>query len=262
MNHNGLIAFSLLLWLSLSGCAIAERNRQYSDAGDIRVRVIDESGQSLPVYPVNSRGITKKAYLQAVEGERYSIEVINNTRDRIGLVVAVDGRNIISGRHSKLRANERMYILNPYQSGVYRGWRSARDNVNRFYFTDAGDSYAAAFGDESAMGVIAVAAYREKYSSSHSMNKDKARQRSQGKKEKRAGTGYGKSEYSPSRRVKFQPERNALITHLLKYEWRKQLCRRGVIACYRDNRGHPDNRLWRDEGSFAPPPPRQYEDWR
>jgi len=39
--------------------------------------------------------------------------------------------------------------------------RSAQDKINRFYFTDVPDSYAAAFGDESAMGVIAVAAIRK-----------------------------------------------------------------------------------------------------
>ncbi len=259
MNNKALIAFSMLLWLALSGCAVAERNWQ---RGDITVRVVADRGDVLPTYPVDSRGRTRKAYLQARGGERYSVEVTNNTQDRIGLVVAVDGRNIISGRYSKLRANERMYILNPHQSGVYRGWRSARDNVNRFYFTDAGDSYAAAFGDDSAMGVIAVAAYREKYSSPQYTNKNRAAQKSQGKKEKRAGTGYGESEYSPSRRVEFRPRRDAFATHLLKYEWREQLCKRGIIACYQDRPRGSDNRLWREESDYAPPPRRDYWDWR
>ena len=61
----------------------------------------------------------------------------------------------------RLRADERMYVLPPHESATYEGWRTERDTVNRFYFTEPGDSYAAAFGDRSAMGVIAVAAFRE-----------------------------------------------------------------------------------------------------
>jgi len=40
------------------------------------------------------------------------IEVKNRLNRRVGLVIAVDGRNIISGTKSWLRNNERMYILN------------------------------------------------------------------------------------------------------------------------------------------------------
>ena len=41
------------------------------------------------------------------------------------------------------------------------GWRASLEAVNEFYFTDWKDSYAEAFGDRSARGVIAVAVYRE-----------------------------------------------------------------------------------------------------
>ena len=50
-----------------------------------------------------------------------------------------------------------MYILEPYGQGEFKGWRTNLDSINRFYFTDVADSYAAAFHDESAMGVIGVA---------------------------------------------------------------------------------------------------------
>jgi hypothetical protein len=79
----------------------------------------------------------------------------------VGLVIAVDGRNIISGKQSWLRNDERMYILGPYGRGEFKGWRTSLDSINRFYFTEVADSYAAAFRDESAMGVIAVAVYPE-----------------------------------------------------------------------------------------------------
>jgi hypothetical protein len=38
-----------------------------------------------------------------------------------------------------------------------------------------------------------------------------------------AGTGYGRKEYSPSRQVSFDPEKRAVETVLIKYEWRDHL---------------------------------------
>ena len=50
-------------------------------------------------------------YVEAVKGDRYLIEVTNQTGRRIGVVIAVDGRNIISGKKSDLKRNEQMYII-------------------------------------------------------------------------------------------------------------------------------------------------------
>ena len=69
----------------------------------------------------------------------------------------------------------------------------------------------------------------------------------------RAGTGYGREEYSPSRQVHFDPERKAVETVLIKYEWRATLCRMNVISCG-TTYGRTHNRLW-DGTGFAPPPP-------
>jgi hypothetical protein len=50
--------------------------------------------------------------------------------------------------------------------------------------------------------------------------------------------------------VQFEPERTAVQKMLLKYEWREELCRKGIIQCGKE----PANRLWDDEG-YAPYPP-------
>ena len=87
----------------------------------------------------------------------------NRTAERVGVVIAVDGRNIISGKKSDLKHTEDMYIVDGYGQARYDGWRTDRDTVHRFYFTDTADSYSMrTFEDSSAMGVIAVAVYREK----------------------------------------------------------------------------------------------------
>ncbi len=258
----------------------------------VEVRIMTDDGRTLPIYPVKASHRVRKVYAEAVKGDHYRIEVRNLLNRRIGLVVAVDGRNIISGTKSWLKNNERMYILEPYGWGSYSGWRTAQDRINRFYFTDVPDSYAAAFGDESAMGVIAVAVYPEvrrcdppiplsRMSPSllHEQERkaagktDKAEAVPSGpagtlggsknyleKKAARseqvlesAGTGYGREEYSPSRIVNFEPEKRAAETIYLKYEWRSTLCKLGVIECYQPPCPRP-NRLW-DNGGYAPPPP-------
>lgn len=260
------------------------------DVGDaIEVRIVTDDGRTLPTYPVKLRNGLKKVYAEAIKGDHYRIEVKNRLNRRVGLVIAVDGRNIISGSKSWLKQTERMYILDPYGSGEFAGWRTGQDRINRFYFTDVPDSYAAAFGDESAMGVITVAAYPEirRYEppapvsqptplfhnsydnksaagaaadranaptapAGESMKKKAAKteQRLEG-----AGTGYGHEEYSPVQTVAFEAENRAIETIHVKYEWRATLCKLGVVRCDLPPR-RPANRLWDNNGYALPPPGR------
>lgn len=152
----GLGLFCLGGWLG------AQANEPVRWNNDVAVEVVTDEGRTLPLYQHSTSGEVYKAYLEAEAQARYSIRVRNNTRDRVGLVIAVDGRNIISGEKSNLRADERMYLLDPGETQAYEGWRTGQDRVNRFFFTEAGDSYAETFGDTSALGVIAVAVYHEK----------------------------------------------------------------------------------------------------
>lgn len=136
----------------------------YYNRSVVDIDIVDDYGRRFKEYPTQSQSYDiKRAYLEAKDGKSYGIKVRNNSNDRIGVVIAVDGRNIISGKKSHLKSNERMYILNPYQRSTYKGWRSGKNRVNEFYFTDVPDSYAdRTFGDISAMGVIAVAVFKEK----------------------------------------------------------------------------------------------------
>ncbi len=263
--------FLMSIFLLLAWAAAAS-------AATVDVELVSDRNGALPLYRVGSAGRhdTYRGYVEAEKGERYGVRIRNNTGRRVGVVVAVDGRNIISGGKSSLRKSERMYILGPYESAIYDGWRTARDTVNRFYFTDPGDSYAGAFGDYSAMGVVAVAVYREKESllPSWFFGREKERmgvgegrrdtepgpmgaeELGRGKREPErsgdiAGTGFGDEKYSPSVRVRFTPERRVAERHFLKYEWRNSLCQKGIIDC-RFTR----NRFWDDaDDGYAPYPP-------
>ncbi|MDA8413472.1 MAG: hypothetical protein M0023_06730 [Desulfobacteraceae bacterium] len=250
----------------------------------VEVCIVSDEGRALPTYPVKTRHSIKKVYAEAIKGDHYRIEVKNRLNRRVGVVIAVDGRNIVSGDKSWLKNSERMYILEPYGTGEFSGWRSSVNRINRFYFTDVPDSYAAAFGDESAMGVISVAAYAEvrhyrppppplsQSDQSHG-NRYEGKQaadraapaapagetsrnlaaKAENKSLESAGTGYGHEEYSPVQIVAFEPESRALETIHFKYEWRTTLCKMGVIRCDLPHR-RPPNRLW-DNSGYAPPPP-------
>jgi hypothetical protein len=256
------ISIIMLIWV---GIAAADT---IGDA--VEVSVINDNGWALPFYSAKSRHNLKKAYTEASKGDHYRIVVRNKMNRRIGVVIAVDGRNIISGQKSWLKNTERMYIIDAYSTNEYSGWRSGQDKINRFYFTDVPDSYAAAFGDESAMGVIAVAAYPEIQRYEQQMNYSHSAPESKMKKEARdmaaaplvkgqsqasesAGTGYGQEEYSPSYRVEFEPEKRAVESVLIKYEWRKTLCKINIINCGPTHEGS-HNRIWDNDG-YAPPPP-------
>jgi hypothetical protein len=261
------IAIMALLMMAASAPANPHAGDRFK--GEVSVEVVSENGSTFLFIPYKDfwEGGTHiiKQYLEARRGENYGIVIRNMTPERIGVVIAVDGRNIISGKKSDLKNNEAMYIVNGYDYGEYEGWRTSDDRVHQFYFTDVADSYAMrTFSDSSAMGVIAVAVYREK-ERPQPVHEQERRDyiypsapapgiapngKTGAARNESAGTGFGDEQYSPTVRVAFEPETAPVQKTLLKYEWRETLCRKGIIDCRRDSR----NRLW-DEDAYAPFPP-------
>ena len=97
------ILTSLLLFLIVSSplqaCAHESNINQ-----NVLIEVIADDGTVYPIYNVvrsyeEAKDI-KRAYLEAINGKNYKIRARNLSAVRIGLVVAVDGRNIISGEKS------------------------------------------------------------------------------------------------------------------------------------------------------------------
>jgi hypothetical protein len=263
MNRKSLLAAAAGSW-ALASVANA------LGASPVVVEVVGRDGRVFREFPVEARDGALRSYLQAEKGERYGIRVRNTTGQRLGIVVAVDGRNIISGRKSDLTRAEPMYVLDPFATQDYAGWRASLHSINEFYFTDWSDSYAEAFGDRSARGVIAVAVFREvrpvrieqgngenaraqdSLPSPASAPAEKSARRAPGSES--AGTGYGDRRVDHAVEVEFAAESRADSRHFLKYEWRETLCRKRVVNCGEESE---PNRFW-DESvlGFAPPPPR------
>jgi hypothetical protein len=256
----------LLLFLAvvspLQACAHEARSNQ-----NIQIEIIADDGSVYPVYDLTQKhGAVEnvnRAYLEAINGQNYKIRVRNLKQRRIGLVVTVDGRNIISGQKSHLNSTERMYILEPYGQAVFDGWRTDQNQVHRFFFTAAENSYAEAFGDKSAMGVIALAVFNEKpkkvvrkglrsrlnktigdADKSSAMEAEDSLARSESRSAPQAGTGFGEQTYSPVRLVQFQANRSPVEKYFYKYEWREALCMKRIVTL---NCRQPENRFWPDD---------------
>lgn len=118
---------------------------------------IEVEGRRAPLYPAPDTG---RFYLEARAGARYAVLLTNRTRERLGVVLTVDGLNAISGERDT--GQGRMYVLGPWEQTTVRGWRSSLADVRQFTFVDERASYAARAGKANGhMGWIEVAVFRE-----------------------------------------------------------------------------------------------------
>ncbi len=262
MMHRKIPAMIAMI-MAMTACANNEAINDYNPIArpylPVDISVQSDNSGSLQQLPVSGNTAHYRAYVAAMPNERYSLRVSNNSGQRVGVVIAVDGRNIINGQPSWLRNNERMYILEPNTSAEYGGWRTSANQVNRFYFTEAGNSYAAAWGDTSALGVIAMAAYTERPRPEIYEGMSNAESDAFGLAAKKGapGTGFGETTYSPSYSVNFDPLPDPIEKVFLKYEWRETLCAKRILPdCRRSTVDTDDNRFWPADSGYAPPPPR------
>jgi hypothetical protein len=124
---------------------------------DVQVLV---DGWPTPLF--DRPGAWDRSYFQAFQGRNYSLVVTNQTNQRVGVLLAVDGLNVVNGQRTSLSSHESMYVLDPYESTTIQGWRTSLNDVRRFVFVDEQRSYASrtdqANGD---MGWIRVLSFRE-----------------------------------------------------------------------------------------------------
>jgi hypothetical protein len=124
---------------------------------DVQIQV---DGQAAPLY-VSPRGDLRH-YLEAFAGRNYSVVLRNNTARRIGVLLTVDGLNVVNGERTRQASDEPMYVLGPWESATIQGWRTSLNDVRRFVFVDEKRSYAERTGQANAdMGWIRVLAFRE-----------------------------------------------------------------------------------------------------
>ncbi|HVJ18191.1 MAG TPA: hypothetical protein VM686_22380, partial [Polyangiaceae bacterium] len=123
--------------------------------GMVTVRLLDDNGTPLPTMASNGRH-----FVQGEHGQRYTIELHNNTSNRLEAVVTVDGLDVIDGRPGSI--SKRGYLVNAFATVEIDGFRQNMDEVAAFRFGSVRNSYAGRKGDDRNVGVIGVAFFEER----------------------------------------------------------------------------------------------------
>jgi hypothetical protein len=123
--------------------------------GAVTVRLVDASGNPLPTFTSPSGSL-----VQGDVGQRYQIELVNQTSSRFEAVVSVDGLDVIDGRAAS--PEKRGYLLMPFATLDIDGFRQNMDEVAAFRFGSVRGSYAAQKGSDRNVGVIGVALFAER----------------------------------------------------------------------------------------------------
>src|SRR5688572_8336036 len=126
---------------------------------------VEVEGAERPLYAAPDGG--GRLYFEARRGARYAIRLRNRSHERVGVVVQVDGLNVISGDRTATSwlggSPGRMYVLDPWDQTDIQGWRTSLDQVRRFTFVEEERSYAARSGQaNNKMGWVEIAVYRER----------------------------------------------------------------------------------------------------
>lgn len=122
--------------------------------GQFSVRLADASGNTLDGAQADGRN-----FVVGRDGERYTIQVRNNTGNRVEVVATVDGLDVVDGRPGAL--TKRGYILSPFATLEIDGFRRSYSEVASFRFGRVDESYAAKKGEDRNVGVIGIAFFGE-----------------------------------------------------------------------------------------------------
>ena len=238
------------------------------------------SGESTPLYPKADAGgywsPGMRWYFEAQQGRPYALQLTNRTGRRVGVVLAVDGLNVVNGERSSASRNEPMYVLDPWETATIRGWRTSLDEVRQFRFVDESRSYAERSGQANGdMGWIRVTTFAEmtpiwqpllRAQDRWNGAPEAAPPRAQADGSRKAapdaqglapeaqnypGTGWGEAKHDPVAETHFDAQRTATDRLVLRYEYESGLRALGIFP------DHGDDRLWeREHGQvgFARPP--------
>jgi hypothetical protein len=271
-------------WLWLAGLAFPATLAAHPvpDATGALVGVsVEVEGRTAPLYPAPDG--SGRLYLEAETGGRYAVRLANRTGGRLGVLLAVDGLNAISGERDsgadRWRAARpgRMYVLDPWDATVVRGWRTSLEEIRQFTFVDERSSYAARSGQASGkLGWIEVSVYRER-EQPRPVRRDwpwirgergraqddeaapsapaakAAPEASAQSQESFPGTGWGDAARDPVVVVRFEPQAAPSQGTTLRYEYAGALRALGILPTHRHDR---DRLAERERGvdGFAKPP--------
>ncbi len=189
-----------------------------------------------------------RIYVEALRGRDFLVRLSNPTSERVAVALSVDGRNVIDARRTTSRDAVK-WILAPGQTLDVPGWQVSGAVARRFFFTETSKSYAKWLGDTANVGTIEAVFYREKLRRPF-VRKDGAAEpmRERGARnapeapagaappeakaraaDSFAATGIGDKTDFPVEWVAFDEESVPTARIALRYEFRAELLRLGVL---------------------------------
>jgi hypothetical protein len=229
-------------------------------------------GSAQRQYPFQGR-----SYIEAIKGREYAIRLRNPYGVRVAVALSVDGLNTIDARQTSA-SEARKWVLGPYETVTISGWQTSRTEARRFEFTTEERSYGQALGKTANFGVISAVFFRERLPVVGSRNEavgsqaaqpaapaPSARKRADASEDARAkredeeyaATGMGRRTDHAVTQVWLDLEGTPAQTVNIRYEFRPQLVRLGILPPASETRD-PLGRRERARGfepGFAPVPP-------
>jgi hypothetical protein len=199
-------------------------------------------GRALPEYRAYGT-----RYVEALKGKEYAIRLHNPFDVRVAVALSVDGLSTIDARHTTAAA-ARKWVIGPHETITIAGWQTSMAQARRFFFTTEDRSYAQRLGQPENQGVISAVFFKERAPvhvvplAQNSAADDASRQRpapagAAGKAESQparaaeeyAATGIGERTNHPVEIVHLNLESRPAATIDIRYEYRSQLVRLGIL---------------------------------
>jgi hypothetical protein len=268
-------ASALAISLAAGALPAAERDRFEMSV------VVD--GSPATEYPFAGR-----TYIEAIRGRSFAIRLHNPTGARVAVALSVDGLDVVDARRTTALAATK-WILEPWQTVEIPGWQVSGEASRRFFFTETGHSYAKWIGDTRNVGTIEAVFFRERMRAPRPLAKDSPspleRQQAPAEPEhgaagregrpsssegvvggvpggvpgpeadRFAATGIGERTSFPVRWVDFQEDPSSPTAISLRYEFRRELVRLGVLSGQWDLYARDRGRGF--ERQYAPEPDRR-----
>jgi len=246
------LPLSLLLpLLALAGALLPAPSHAAAVPGPVRLELLDrDTGTVLPRY--DHAG---EHWVAGERGHRYAVRLHNTSRQRVLVVLSVDGINAISGETAD--PGQTGYVLAAGQSTDIAGWRKSSDEIAQFVFSNPADSYGARTGRADNLGAIGVAVFTERAPAVRpslrvpaprpapvqGAAQTRAEQADAGARllppsppapapapVQRLGTGHGEREYAPVRDTTFlRSSATPVQLTQLRYDSARTLRARGIV---------------------------------
>ena len=100
-------------------------------------------------------------YIEALKGREYEIRITNPLPCRVAVALSVDGLNSINAKHTDAKSASK-WVLGPYETITLSGWQINGSEARKFYFTGERQSYGALLGQTDNLGIIEAVFFKEK----------------------------------------------------------------------------------------------------